>query len=63
MLSDQEGYPVSAACELLELQRRVASDVLDRTGLKPKEQHELSGEVKVTLLDVMRERRKRRGEE
>ena len=34
-------------------------DILDRIGLKPKDEVEHSGEVKVTLIDVIRERAKR----
>ena len=42
---------------LWELQRKVASDVFDRIGLKPKKQVENSGEVGVNLLDILRARR------
>ena len=44
--------------QLLALQQRVASDVFNRMGLKPKDAVEHSGQFGVTLLDVIRERRK-----
>lgn len=43
--------------QLLALQQRVASDVFDRSGHKPKEELEVSGEVSVTLIDVLRKGR------
>ena len=43
---------------LLELQRRVATDVFNFIGLKPKEQVEHSGEVNINMLDLIMERKK-----
>ena len=40
--------------KLWELQRKVSSDVFDRIGLKPKEQVEHSGEIGISLLDVLK---------
>jgi len=50
--------------KLWELQRKVSADVFDRIGLKPKEQVEHSGEVKVhiTFMDIVEENMKRRSE-
>jgi len=40
--------------QLLSLQQKVASDVFDRSGMKPKQEVELSGEVSISLIDVLR---------
>ncbi len=44
------------------IQFQVCKDHLDRIGLKPKEQVEHSGDVKITLLDIFTERRRRQEE-
>lgn len=40
--------------EILRLQQKTASDILDRNGHKPKEEVEHSGEVDVNLIDMLR---------
>ncbi len=44
------------------VQMAACKDILDRIGLKPKEEVEVSGEVTVNLLDVVLERGKKAGE-
>jgi hypothetical protein len=46
--------------EILRLQQKTASDVLDRNGHKPKEQVEHSGEVGVNLIDILKSGRAKR---
>ncbi|KKN41986.1 hypothetical protein LCGC14_0717900 [marine sediment metagenome] len=55
--------PTEKDVQLLSLQQKIASDVFDRSGHKPPEQIEHSGEVGVNFLDVIMERKRQAEDE